>query len=230
MRGPEQSGLFLWSNMSNAVGDKFNLELFLNARELALKACHLFNEGLEEGMNERDGHTLMDNILLSLGSERKWHPTKFRYGKDTIKSFRDKSEVEKGIQKGDLYFLDIGPVFHDHEADIGRTYTFQGQNALSTKSEIIFKKLEKIWKEENLTGELLYKRALEVCDEEKVVLNPKMAGHRIGDFPHALHYKGNLLDYKDYLDEELWVLEIHILNREGTMGSFYEDILRKKIS
>lgn len=211
--------------MSNAVSEKFNLETFFKARLLALRACDLFNEKLEVGMTEKEGIHLIDEVLSDLGSERKWHPTKFRFAKDTNKSFRDKSELESGIKEGDYYFLDIGPVFNGHEADIGRSFGFKCDNPLALKAENIFKKLERIWKSEKINGASLYDRALKICEEEEVVLNPKMAGHRLGDFPHALQYKGSLESFLEYPIENLWVLEIHILNKEGSLGAFFEDIL-----
>lgn len=57
------------------------------------------------------------------------------------------------------------------------------------------------------------------------LLNDKMQGHRLGDFPHALFHRGNLKDFERPPQRMLWVLEIHLLEPDSERGYFYEDIL-----
>ena len=52
-----------------------------------------------------------------------------------------------------------------------------------------------------------------------------MNGHRLGDFPHALHYKGKLSDFSEAPFPNLWVLEIHLIDEKINRGAFFEDIL-----
>ena len=47
----------------------------------------------------------------------------------------------------------------------------------------------------------------------------------LGDFPHALFYKGQLSEFKKMPVENLWVLEILIKHPEKEFGAFIEDIL-----
>ena len=71
-----------------------------------------------------------------------------------------------------------------------------------------------------------------ICLDRSVIkllgyqLNPNMAGHRLGDFPHALFYKGTLSNFDKQPIQNLWVLEVLITNNEDTFGSFFEDILK----
>ena len=52
-----------------------------------------------------------------------------------------------------------------------------------------------------------------------------MKGHRIGDFPHHIHYRGGLCETEKVPLDNLWILEIHIISQCGSYGAFYEDII-----
>lgn len=215
-------------NDREGISPKFNLESYLAARKIAQKISLLCASHIDVGMTEQDGIEILDKLFEMHGIEKKWHPHKFRIGLNTTKSFREKSEPNIKLKKDDIYFLDIGPVIEGHEADIGHTYTI-GQNmkfahAQKTVKEI-FMELQKEWKEEKLTGQSLYQRAKELTEKKGYVLNDKMQGHRLGDFPHALFYKGKLSDFEKHPIKNLWVLELLIRDPSGEFGAFYEDIL-----
>lgn len=215
-----------------ATGKKFVKEDYLEARNLCLKAVDEIFKKLEAGMTEKDGHLLIEEVLKSFGSKKRWHPNKFRIENNTIKSFREISDADPKLRSGDILFIDIGPVFGDHEADLGRTIIF-GESSnpeklkLAKASEEIFFELESLWKTENLTGEALYKKAEELSSARGYDFNPLMAGHRLGDFPHALISRDKLSDFNYQPVDLLWVLEVHIRCPKTNFGSFYEDILAK---
>jgi hypothetical protein len=52
-----------------------------------------------------------------------------------------------------------------------------------------------------------------------------MYGHRVGDFPHAVHTKAKLGDLPFNPAPNLWILEIHVLDEELGRGAFFEDVL-----
>ena len=58
------------------LGPHFSLDLFLKARDYTIRAVHEVASKVEIGMNENDGHLLIDQTLEKLGSEKKWHPNK----------------------------------------------------------------------------------------------------------------------------------------------------------
>ena len=56
-------------------------------------------------------------------------------------------------------------------------------------------------------------------------LNHDIKGHRLGDFPHAIHKGGDLGDFASMPAPGLWVLEIQIAHPSEPFGAFYEDLL-----
>ena len=56
-------------------------------------------------------------------------------------------------------------------------------------------------------------------------LNLDLSGHRLSDFPHAAVYDGPLAEIDFRPSPLLWVLEIHIRDRDGKFGAFFEDML-----
>lgn len=211
------------------TGDSFNLETFLKARTLSREAVKECGEKMEVGMSEKDGIELIEGILKSKGMERLWHPTKFRIGKNTLKSFSEKSDDSVRLQADDIFFMDIGPVFEGHEGDYGETFT-TGSNPVmeDTKKAAreVFWQTQSCWREEGISGKELYLQAQSIAKNHGVELNLKMDGHRLGDFPHGLFFKGSLANVDEVPVENLWVLEILIRHPEKEFGAFYEDIMR----
>ncbi|MEC9284267.1 MAG: M24 family metallopeptidase [Bdellovibrionota bacterium] len=215
------------------TGPKFDLRSYLEARTQAIQTVDEILSNLEEGMSEKDGKDLINDYFLKINSKKKWHPSKFRIGKNTLKSFKEESDEQLRLKKGDAVFIDVGPVIGDHEADIGKSIVFSPQadslNLLNfiESSKELFHFLKLKWQEHNLSGESLYKEAEEWCLDRDLVFNPRMAGHRLGDFPHALISRESLANFKEKPKDLLWVLEIHIINPKLQVGSFFEDILIK---
>lgn len=210
------------------VSSKFNKETYLQARKVAQKIMLLCASQVDVGMTEEDGIKILTQLCENFGVEKLWHPHKFRIGKNTTKSFREKSEPNVRLKKDDIYFIDIGPVINGHEADLGQTFTI-GQNIefaqIQKTSKEIFNQVQRAWKENNLTGIELYQYAHKKASELGYDLNTKMHGHRLGDFPHAIYYKNGLKDFPKKPIDHLWVLEILIKHPEKEFGAFYEDIL-----
>jgi len=210
------------------VSDKFNLETYLKAKKVAQKVVLLAASQFDVGMTEEDGVRIIEELCVNFGIEKLWHPHRFRIGKNTTKSFREKSEPNIKLLDNDIYFIDIGPVVDGHEADYGQTFTV-GQNlefAHCQKSvKEIFNELKTLWKEQEITGSDLYERGEALAHEKGYILNTKMAGHRLGDFPHALFYKGSLSNFEKKPIDKLWILEILIRHPKKNFGAFFEDIL-----
>ncbi len=204
----------------------FSKEKLFNFRTETIRIVREFAANIPLGISEEEGRNLLEDHFKKFGVEKFWHPTKFRIGKNTTKSFKDISEPGVTLSVEDIFFIDIGPIYDGHEADYGETF-YRGlkfQN-LSRASIDIFLKTAKIWKNENLTGFALYERASKLAAEKGLILNHKMAGHRIGDFPHHVHYRGPLNEIDFHPIENAWVLEIHLIDESSGFGSFFEDIL-----
>lgn len=215
------------TNEKEQCGQKFNLDQYILAQNKTKKIVHDFSLKIIPGMTEKDAFLMLEHFLNESGLEKKWHPTKLRFGKNTTKSFRDQSD-EVVLNENDIFFFDIGPVYGDHEGDFGETFVV-GHNSENQKlahaSKEIFEFTKECWQKEKLTGMDLYKKAEELSLKMGYQLNTKMYGHRLGDFPHALYCKESLglMDFNPA--PFLWVLEIHIIDQKRQLGSFYEDLL-----
>lgn len=215
------------------LGPEFNLETFLKAREICQKAADEIIARIEIGMSEKDGQALVKDVFKELDVTKFWHPTKFRMGSDTTKTFRDLPDENLKCQDQDMVFIDIGPVIENHEADFGRTVVLNKANAnlnpnyvkLAKASEIIFRETEQHWKQTGATGIKLFEFAQHKTSEFGYRLDHRMAGHRLGDFPHQLYSKHKLFEFEQNPVKNIWVLEIHIVDDKNQRGSFYEDIM-----
>ncbi|MEX0799049.1 MAG: M24 family metallopeptidase [Bacteriovoracaceae bacterium] len=210
------------------TGEKFNLETYMEARKVARRIAFLFASHMDQGMSEEDGLHILDELFKKHNIEKKWHPSKFRIGKNTLKGFKEKSEPGIKLQKEDIYFIDIGPVINGHEADYGQTFTV-GQNQdyahAQKTSKKVFDELSSVWREKKVTGKELYREAKNLAKKYGYELNEDMQGHRLGDLPHAVHHKGKLGDFESTPVENLWMLEIHLRHPEKPFGAFFEDVL-----
>ena len=214
----------------HSVRDTFILEDYLKTRADTLQAINNIASRLELGMSEKDGVNFIDAELKSLGVEKKWHPTKFRIGENTLCSFSEKSLVENTLTEGEIFFLDIGPVWNGYEGDMGRTYIYGDKlnsiyRNLQEGVEALFNSTKDIWKRDKLTGKDLYDFAATKATELGFELNLKMSGHRLGGFPHHLFYRGKMIDIDEAPIDNLWVLEILIKDTKTNRGAFFEDIL-----
>lgn len=210
------------------VGCSFDIDKYLNARKLTIEAVKEVSALVCVGMTEDDGQKLIDEALARKGVEKKWHPTKFRIGKNTVKSFREKSDEGVTLKEDDLFFIDIGPVFDGHEGDYGETFvTSNNPEYLKIKkaSEDVFHTTANKCRDEGLTGVELYEFAQSYARDLGYELNLKMSGHRLADFPHAVYFRGSLGSSDIKPKKNLWILEIHIRHPENEYGAFFEDLI-----
>ena len=186
------------------------------------------SELVEVGMCEADGIDLIEQVLKEAGHEKNWHPHKFRIAKNTTLSFREKSDETIRLKKNDIFTIDIGPVWKNFEGDYGETFIF-GDNEefkkIKLESEKIFNDCKKYWQYHQCTGKELYIHAKNLATEKGYILNTNMKGHRLGDFPHHVFYRGGLSEIDKVPAKNIWVLEIHLLNKDRTYGAFFEDII-----
>lgn len=208
-------------------GSHFDLELYLKARTKTIQAVRATAQKIQPGMNETDAVAILNLELDLIATEKFWHPTKFRINSNTIKSFRELSE-EVILLKNDIFFIDIGPVFFEHEGDYGETFVVGNDPQLmnlQSAPQKIFNATQAEWKSKKLTGVELYSFAEAEAKKHNLKLNSNMYGHRLGDFPHALHHKGKLGSFEHSPKPHLWVLEIHVIDESINRGAFFEDIL-----
>lgn len=214
-------------------GEKYNRDTFFAARVLCADTLKTISEKLTVGMNEADVQRLIKDEFAARGIFKFWHPSKFRIGSDTTKSFRELSDQQIRLTESEIYFIDIGPIIENHEADLGESFVFGNPNGagaienqkLANGAKQLWYEVADIWQKEKISGIELYRRAQVLAARRGYKLNTQMDGHRIGDFPHALYCQDGLAEMSLVPSADLWVLEIHILDLNRARGAFFEDVL-----
>jgi Xaa-Pro aminopeptidase len=212
------------------VGESFSLDRYLSVREDAVKVCDEIASFIKPGFTQEELTIKANTLLKERGFDKNWHMTHLRLGSDTLKKFRDKSIKDKVLTEDDIFFIDLGPVKDGYEADYGKTYVI-GEDPEKVKiakaSEDLFHQVADHWGNNPLTGLELYDYAHKEAAKMGYELYLDVDGHRLGDFPHALFYRGSLRDFESVPVPNVWVFEVHLVHPSGEYGAFFEDILRK---
>lgn len=215
--------------LSEQVGEKFTDAELLDAQARAWKALDEIAALLRPGHTEKDAAAFLKERLKANGAQKTWHPPQIRFGSNTTKTFGEKSEPGVALAENDLFFLDIGPVFGGHEGDVGRTYTIgtdPEHKRIADDAKRVFEATRAKWSESGLTGRELYDFAKSTAGSFGWELGfGGASGHRVSDFPHAVHYRGKLKTQDHIPGKNRWILEIHLFDREKRFGAFYEDLL-----
>ena len=208
-------------------GEKFDLGKLFQARNTARKITYELADLLRPGMTEDDAHKLYKDLCLKYSIEKQWHPPKLRLGPNTVCNFKDPS-VPYVLQEEDIFFIDIGPIIDGHEADYGETFTIGSNSEYKRICEAqrkIFNEVTEYWKQNGIQGPELYEFAKKRAEADGFILNDNQDGHRIGDFPHHVFFRGGLAECEEKVIPNAWILEIHLWDSSKRFGAFYEDIL-----
>ena len=187
----------------------------------------------------------MSDAIHALGQKRHavqthWHKRVVRSGPNTLEPFKA-NPPDRTIDEDDILVVDLGPVFESWEADFGRTYIMGN----AKEKETLRDKLEPLWykvkgmfdADPDMTGEQLYFAAKQAAAEEGYDWGADIAGHLVGDFPHERVPQDRLGEYITEGNKEKmrtkskkgfdrhWILEIHLRDKQGRWGGFYELLL-----
>lgn len=215
-------------------------------REAEAKAFAIFDavesRGLiRAGRSEREmSDEIRDIAKGELGTRRFWHKRILRGGPNTVHPY-SVNPPEHVLAEDDICFVDLGPVFAEWEADIGRTYVVGDDPEMHAIAEAA----ERIWVESHsafldapeMTGAELFADVRARIAEAGYEHAEKHVGHLIGSFPHARipdDAKANYLAPGN--DRPLrgagpdgrrlfWILEVHLRHRSGAYGAFVERLL-----
>jgi hypothetical protein len=218
------------SHSIHAVSAHFDLKHFIQVRTQTISLLDDLIACIKIGMKESDVIIAMKEVLSSPPVNKNWHPLKFRVDQNTTLNFSDQPLSDPIIGQESFYFIDIGPVINGYEGDYGETYYFGSdpqKKFLQTAAKKVFNFTQNIWRSENISGKELYLRASQYAHSLGLELNLRMDGHRLGDFPHQLYFKGGLAEIDEIAVENVWILEIHVLDHKLNLGAFYEDLLLK---
>jgi methionyl aminopeptidase len=110
------------TEMLEKTGPAFSVEALMNARSKTREAISMIAHSVKPGMLEEEARQIAKATLDRMGSQKGWHKILVRFGTNTIKNFEDPSEREMRLLDGDIFFIDIGPVWGDTEGDGGETF------------------------------------------------------------------------------------------------------------
>ena len=211
-----------------AVGQAYDPALMLRARERSWAVLQGIRERMRPGISEDEARAEAAEVFRAHGMERLWHPVVIRIGANTLKTFREASDPTLRLGADDIYFIDLGLVFDGHEGDVGDTFTTgadPARQACAEAARTLFDEVAAAWRTQGLSGEALYAFAAERAAAMGWRLNHAIKGHRVGDFPHAVHKAGDLGTLEQAPSSGLWILEIQIAHPSEPYGAFYEDLL-----
>jgi Xaa-Pro aminopeptidase len=210
------------------VGAAFSVDGMLVTRQKTRAAIDIIASKVKPGMVEEDAVAMAKQVLIDAGLVLSWHPVRVRFGINTMKPMKQESTPGVILKKDDIFFIDIAPRHELWEGDGGKTFTV-GDNAerarCAADAEMLFHDVREAWRREKLTGQELYKFADMRAKTMGWSLNFDLPGHRISDFPHAAIYTGPLADTDFTPSAMRWILEIHIRDKQGRFGAFFEDLL-----
>lgn len=210
-------------------GQGFSPLLLFSSQEKLKMAVGQLADQIKPGMTEEMALKISAEIFKSFQIEKYWHAPKIRFGINTLKTFSETSEPGVVLEENDIFFLDFGAVFENHESDFGKTFVLgdhEGYHKMKMTTEILFNELKMAWRQQTLTGKKLYELATQSAEKMGYKFNLNGgSGHRIGDFPHHIHYRGDLADVDFIPSSNHWILEVQIYDPTLQRGAFYEDIL-----
>jgi Xaa-Pro dipeptidase len=197
-------------------------------------------ELVRAGRTEREVEQEIYAIALQqYGVEKHWHKRIVRAGANTLTIAADNPPV-RNIENDDIVYVDLGPVFEDWEADLGRTYILgdhPGAPLVKARPTVFDRVQAHYHASPEITGAELYAFAQQAAADAGWVFGGVIAGHLVSEFAHALIpgnkdlnriYPGNpkrMRDPDELGRERHWILEIHLVDPDGRYGGFYERLL-----
>ena len=193
------------------------------------------------GRTERDITTdILELAKAQFGIDKFWHKRIVRAGANTVTTAWD-HPADRTVEPEDTVYVDLGPVFEDWEADVGRTYVVGS----SPEKLRLVEDLERVFvrvqahahADPDMTGADLYAFACEAAADLGWAFGGQVAGHIVSEFAHAWlpgerdvsligpNNPTRLSDPDAFGRERFWILEIHLVNEERTFGGFCERLL-----
>ena len=203
----------------------------------AIEAAQFIRPGRTEREIELDIRALAKE---KFGIEREWHKRIVRAGINTLSVAADNPPIRM-VEDDDMVFLDLGPVFEEWEADVGRSYAAGNDPCKHTLCQELPRQFDAVKRHfeshPDITGSQLYAFACASAKEAGWKFGGNIAGHIVAEFPHARipgvkqlhHVSPENPDPMRDLDANgrvrHWILEIHLVSPDEAFGGFYERLL-----
>jgi len=202
-----------------------------------IEALGLILPGRTEREVQDDVYTLAE---AEFGVTIHWHKRIVRCGPNASLIGGENPPVLT-IADDDVVWVDLGPVFEDWEADVGRSYVVGGdprKHALVADLPLIFDEMQaRFVSDGKITGAGLYAFACQAAEARGWIFGGKIAGHIVSEFAHA-HLPGDkdhhrisplnpirMRDPDPLGQERFWIGEVHLVAPDRSFGGFYERLM-----
>jgi Xaa-Pro aminopeptidase len=196
---------------------------------------------IRPGETEEGVSRAIANLAASeFGVAKHWHRRVVRSGPHTRLLFRE-LPPDRTIEGDDIVSLDLGPVFGDVEADLGRTYVLGNDPEkvrLASDLAAIFHECRALYLgAPTITGRELFAHVSEESMKRGWTFGGTHAGHLIGRFPLSTRARDDARnrirpdnDWPMHApgpngEARHWILELLVLDPTGRFGGFYEELL-----
>jgi len=214
--------------------------------EAQAKAERLFAEIGKRGLvAPGEGERAVSDRIRDLANEmfgttRHWHKRIVRSGPNTLLPYRE-NPPDRVIGADDIVFADFGPIFEEYEADFGRTFVLGEdpvKHRLRDDLATLFAAGKRHFESDpHITGKQMHTEVERLATEAGWELGGWHAGHLVGEFPHETIDGADTESYitpandtplrrTDKTGRDChWIQEIHLIDRDGGFGGFYEQLL-----
>jgi Xaa-Pro aminopeptidase len=214
--------------LAERVGERHEHAVMLDARHRTRAAVRDVARKVAPGMSEEEANELTLRTLRAHGFEQDWVAPTVRFGRNTLKKYAEPSDPGVVLVADDLWFVDVGPLWRNHECDYAETFVVGADPSrlrMARDVREVFDRTCRHWRESRATGAQLYRFAAQQAEALGWQLDPEMAGHRLGEYPHAVLHDGLLAQAEFTPSAGLWMLEIQLRHPELPYSAFFEDLL-----
>jgi Xaa-Pro aminopeptidase len=215
-------------DLAERVGEGHDHATLLEARRRTIAAVRDIAACVAPGMTEEEGTELACRALCAHGFERDWAAPYLRFGTNTLRKFGEPSEPGVVLGRDDLWFIDVGPLWRNHECDYADSFATgvdPDRQRIVRDLHAVFERTQAHWRASQATGAELYRFAAAEAAARGWQLDLEMAGHRLGEFPHAAFHDGLLSRAGFRPSAGLWMLEIQLRHPDKPFSAFFEDLL-----
>jgi Xaa-Pro aminopeptidase len=215
-------------DLAERVGEGHDHATLLEARRRTIAAVRDIAACVAPGMTEEEGTELACRALRAHGFERDWAAPYLRFGTNTLRKFGEPSEPGVVLGRDDLWFIDVGPLWRNHECDYADSFATgvdPDRQRIVRDLHAVFERTQAHWRASQATGAELYRFAAAEAAARGWQLDLEMAGHRLGEFPHAAFHDGLLSRAGFRPSAGLWMLEIQLRHPDKPFSAFFEDLL-----
>ena len=214
--------------LAERVGEGHEHATLLDARRRTIAAVRDSASRVAPGMSEEVGTGLARRRLRAHGFEQDWVAPCLRFGTNTLRKYGEPSEPGVVLGRDDLWFIDVGPLWRNHECDYADSFATgrdPDRQRIVRDLHDVFARTRAQWRASQATGAELYRFAAAEAAARGWQLDLEMAGHRLGEYPHAAFHDGPLSRAEFRPSAGLWMLEIQLRHPDKPYSAFFEDLL-----